>query len=244
MTELETAKSAATAIAHVEEAPKGRPFVVAQLGQSLDGRIATVAGDSQWINGTAALDHVHRLRAAVDAVVVGAGTIAADDPRLNVRRCPGENPARVAIDPNGRLRDDGQWLVDDGARRVVIVRDTTEPGADSAAARRDVDVVRLSPNDGASLSPPDIVAALSAMGLNKLLIEGGAHTVSRFIDTGALDRLHILVAPVIIGSGPHGLALAEITRLSDAHRPRAEITQLGDGDVLFDCDMRTAARTR
>jgi diaminohydroxyphosphoribosylaminopyrimidine deaminase/5-amino-6-(5-phosphoribosylamino)uracil reductase len=77
------------------EAPIHRPFVVAQIGQSLDGRIATISGESRDINGAAALDHLHRIRANVDAVVVGASTIVADDPQLTVRRVEGKSPARV-----------------------------------------------------------------------------------------------------------------------------------------------------
>jgi len=77
-----------------------QPFVIAQLGQSLDGRIATLSGDSKYINGASALDHLHRLRARVDAVVVGVGTVVADDPLLTVRRAGGRNPARVVLDPN------------------------------------------------------------------------------------------------------------------------------------------------
>ena len=88
-------------LAPLINADPSRPFVVAQLGQSLDGRIATPTGESRWINKDEALDHVHRIRANVDAVLVGVGTVVADDPILNVRRVPGRNPARVVIDPQG-----------------------------------------------------------------------------------------------------------------------------------------------
>ena len=114
--------------APLRAASNDRPFVVAQIGQSLDGRIATVSGESRGISGPAALDHLHRLRAHVDAVVVGAGTIAADDPQLNVRRIVGRSPARVAIDPGGRLDKTGKWLTEDGARRILISAAPTKAG--------------------------------------------------------------------------------------------------------------------
>ena len=110
------------------QAPTHRPFVIAQLGQSLDGRIATVTGESRYINGAPALDHLHRLRAAVDAVVVGAGTIAADDPQLTVRRVAGRSPARVVIDPSGRLDAQGKWLTRDGTPLLLISAGAACPG--------------------------------------------------------------------------------------------------------------------
>ena len=218
----------------IRDAPADRPFVVAQLGQSLDGRISTPAGESRWINRAAALDHVHRLRAAVDAVVVGIGTILADDPLLNVRRVAGRNPARVVIDPMGRLPAQARCLSADGVQRFVI-------RATDAPAPEGVEVVRLS-CERTTLAPRAIVAALFDLGLRRLLIEGGAHTVSRFIDAEAVDRLHVLVAPMILGCGKMGLELTPIARLSEARRPRTRVHLLEDGDVLFDCDLRGGDR--
>lgn len=217
----------------IREAPRSKPFVVAQLGQSLDGRIATLTGESRWINRDAALDHLHRLRAEVDAVVVGIGTVIADDPRLNVRRVhypEGKpQPARVVIDPSGRLPADAKVLDDDGARRIVIRSGNVAP----AARCETIEIERG--RDG--ISPQAIVQALFEMGLTKLLIEGGAKTVSRFIDAQAIDRLHVLVAPMIIGSGKTGLDLSPINRLDRALRPPTSVHVLDDGDVLFDCDL-------
>src|SRR5258707_9646493 len=95
-------------------------LVVGQIGQSLDGRAATSTGHSHYINGAEGLDHLHRLRALMDAVVVGVGTALADDPLLTVRRVSGPHPARVIIDPNGRLPAAARAFRDDGVRRLVI----------------------------------------------------------------------------------------------------------------------------
>lgn len=222
--------ASAAAIARIAQASRDRPFVVAQLGQSLDGRIATLSGESQWINGDAALDHVHCLRAAVDAVIVGVGTVIADNPRLNVRRVAGRSPARIVIDSSGRVPASALCLTDDGCRRIVICAD----GADYAAS---IEVVRLKRENG-SISPTLIVDALWERGLRTFLVEGGARTVSSFLDAGVVDRLHVLVAPVILGSGKAGLTLEPIKSLSHAIRPVTHVHVLTDGDVLFDCDLR------
>ena len=219
--------------APVRNAPKGTPFVVAQLGQSLDGRIATPTGESRWINQACALDHVHRLRATVDAVVVGVGTVVADDPLLNVRRVPGRHPVRVVIDPVGRSPPAARCFTDDGIRRIIVrSSEATSPVPDG------VEEIRLKLR-GRTLVPTEIVAALYAAGVHTMLVEGGAWTVSQFIDAGAVDRLHVMVAPMILGSGKTGLQLRPIARLAEARRPRADVHVMTDGDVLFDCDLRT-----
>jgi diaminohydroxyphosphoribosylaminopyrimidine deaminase / 5-amino-6-(5-phosphoribosylamino)uracil reductase len=219
-------------------APAHKPFVIAQLGQSLDGRIATPTGESRWINRDCALDHVHRLRASVDAVVVGIGTVIADDPILNVRRAKGPNPARVVIDPKGRLPANPRLAQDDGARTLVI-RSTDAPATEGPHPKgphpKGMEIIRL---EGTKLDPNAIVAALFARGLKRLLIEGGAWTISEFIDADAVDRLHVLVAPVILGSGKTGLSLKPIEKLIEAKRPQTRVHVLPDGDVIFDCNLR------
>ena len=225
----ETTSSATDPFLPIREAAPDRPFVIAQLGQSLDGRIATVTGESRYINGAAALDHLHRLRSLVDAVVVGVGTIVADDPQLTVRRIDGRSPARVVIDPSGRLNDAGKWLSQDGTPQLVISGDVRcPPGAE---------LLRLPVHEGL-IAPAAIVEALFRKGFRKILIEGGSRTVSAFIDAGCIDRLHILMAPVIIGSGKNGLDLLPQGDLSRALRPRTDVHLLAEGEVLFDCALR------
>lgn len=231
-TEASSANTLWPLYASLVEIPAGQNVVIGQLGQSLDGRIATPTGHSHYINGVAALVHLHRLRALVDAVVVGVGTVVADDPQLTVRRAQGRvgasQPTRVVIDPRGRMPREARCLRDDGARRIVI-----QAGA-KAAASPGVEYIGVPLTDGA-MAPRLILAALAERGLRRILVEGGANTLSRFLSAGCLNRLHIAVAPMIIGSGPVGIELAAIDRLDDALRPRVTSFALPDGEVLFDC---------
>ena len=212
-------------------------LIVGQLGQSLDGRIATVTGHSKWINGESGLKHLHRLRAVVDAVMVGVGTAVYDDPMLNTRLVDGPSPARVVIDPRGRLPGDSKIFREDGLRRVVITG-----VARRADIPKGVEVVELPLMGCGSIQPIEILRVLRNLGFRRVLLEGGAHTVSRFLETGCLDRLHVIVAPVIIGAGRNGLSLPAIDVMDKARRPSTRPHLLGD-EVLFDCDL-SAERVR
>jgi riboflavin-specific deaminase-like protein len=210
-----------------------RPFVIGQLGQSLDGRVATATGKSRYINGPEAIRHLHRLRALVDAVVVGVGTVAADDPQLSVREVQGPCPARVVIDPHFRMPKAARML-GDGAAPVFAVQCEDRP----RGAGVEPIVVAC---EGQTIAPADIVAALNARGFRRILIEGGSTTVSAFLAAGALDRLHLSIAPILLGSGPVGIGLPPIDGLDQALRPAVMTHQLGD-DMVFDCDFSSAPR--
>jgi diaminohydroxyphosphoribosylaminopyrimidine deaminase / 5-amino-6-(5-phosphoribosylamino)uracil reductase len=214
-------------------------LVVGQIGQSLDGRAATSTGHSHYINGAEGLDHLHRLRALMDAVVVGVGTALADDPQLTVRRVAGPSPARVVIDPNGRLPATARAFHDDGARRLVIAAGA---GARLSAGTLPAGIERVAlPASQGRLDPCDILACLAARGLRRILIEGGPGTVARFLEARCLDRLHVVVAPIILGGGRASLDLAPITRCDEALRPRTITHVLGE-EVLFDCDLTAQRR--
>lgn len=203
---------------------------IGQLGQSLDGRVATPTGHSHYINGPAGLNHLHRLRALVDAVVIGVGTALADDPQLTVRRVSGPQPVRVVIDPKGRLPGSARLLAGDGVRRIILTASGVRP-----SAPRGVEIVGLPTSDG-QLAPSAILSALKERGLQRILIEGGADTVSRFLAAGCLDRLHVVVAPIVLGSGRVGLTLPPIERADQALRAPMRVHRLDD-EVLFDCDL-------
>src|SRR5215207_6933994 len=132
-------------------------MVVGQFGQSIDARIATTTGQSHYINGAAGLAHLHRLRALVDAVVIGVSTAIADDPRLSVRHVTGPSPARVVIDPNGRLPARAKVLRADGARRLVLTSKRARVRHSTG-----IEVVRLA--GGGHIAPVAILAALAERG--------------------------------------------------------------------------------
>ncbi|HZP77950.1 MAG TPA: RibD family protein [Pseudolabrys sp.] len=209
----------------------GAGMVIGQIGQSIDGRIAPPAGHPEkYINGPAGLEHLHRLRALVDAVAVGVGTVIADDPQLTVRRVSGPQPARVVIDPRGRAPAGAKVFTDDGVRRILV----TAQGA-QAAVPAGVEVIALPATDG-RLAPAAIRRSLAERGLQRVLLEGGAETLSRFIAAQCLDRLHIVVAPIILGAGPCAFNLETLTASGALVRTRMRAHALGD-ETLFDCDL-------
>lgn len=207
--------------------PGAAPRVIGQIGQTLDGRVATATGNSLYINGECALEHLHRLRATADAVVVGVGTIIADDPRLTVRLCDGVSPVRVVIDPGGRIPDTARCLTDGAVRTLLLNRE----GVAQAGENR---VVIPAAQNGA-LAPGAIVAALARRGFRRILIEGGPTTLSHFLQAGILDELHVMVAPKIFGSGREGIRLPPIDTLDEALTPATRTYLFEDGDVLFHC---------
>ena len=206
-------------------------FVIGQLGQSLDGRIATPTGASKYINGQEALCHLHRIRAQVDAVLIGVGTAIADDPQLTTRHVDGPSPVRVVIDPHGRLPGTLSMLRD-GAAPVLVI--TCEGRTVPAAAKQIV-----LPCDGTGhIAPAAIVRALARRRLRRLLIEGGAETLARFLNASAIDELHLMVAPIVLGSGKTGLNLAPIREVREAMRPLVRTMRFRDGDMLCMCDLQ------
>lgn len=187
-----------------------RPFVTAKAAVSLDGRIAAADGTSQWLTGEEARARAHRLRAEVDAVLVGSGTVLADDPQLTVR-LPGEpdaegitQPLRVVLDRRGRVPSDARVL-DDTAPSLVL--DTDLPGT---------------------------VAALWDRGVRSLLVEGGAQVVGAFVLAGLVDRLVVHVAPLLLGeAGRPLLASDAVTTLAEAPRYRLDaVERVGDDAIL------------
>lgn len=221
------------ALRSLAEAPSSGRRVIGQLGQSLDGRIATPTGASKYINGREALTHLHRLRASVDAVIIGVGTAIADDPQLTTRHVPGQNPARIIIDPHGRSPTE-MHMLRDGAAPVLVV---TCPGT---AVPAGADAIEIACNECGHIEPSMILERLAERGIRRVLVEGGAETLARFMNAGAIDELHLMVAPIVLGSGKTGLNLAPIADLDEALRPLVRMMRFKDGDILCLCELNSA----
>ena len=212
-------------------------LVLAQLGQSLDGFIASRTGDAAFVTGEQDREHLHRLRALVDAVVVGGATAACDDPRLTVRAVDGPNPTRVVLDPRAVTPTESSVLTDGAAPTLWVVGGEARVGPVGGH----VEVVRW-PTAG-PWEPGAVLELLAARGLHRVLVEGGGRLVSAFVQAGVVDRLYLTTAPVLIGDGVPGLRVTGQDLLADALRPTARRYQLGD-DIVTELDLRPAAAAR
>jgi riboflavin-specific deaminase-like protein len=215
-------------------ATAARPMTVGHLGQSLDGFIATHCGDSQFVTGQENIIHLHRLRALCDAVVVGAGTVAADDPQLTTRHVPGPSPLRVVFDPARRL--DGHYRVfhDDSAPTVyVCAQSLARPGETHVGNAAILTIA----DDAEGGDVAALQRVLQARGCHRILVEGGGVTVSKFLKAQLLDRLQVAVAPFIMGEGRPAIRLPAPALLSDCARPRHRVFHMG-GDVMFELVIR------
>ncbi len=218
--------------AHEQAVRRSGTFAVGHIAQSLDGRIATRGGISQWISGEEDLVHTHRMRALADAVLVGVNTVLLDNPRLTVRRCAGRSPVRVVVDPNRRLDGSQRIFNDEAAPTLILAR------ADRVRERESLNGAEIVPVpcSGAGLDPLAMRRILGERGLTWLFIEGGGITISSFLAARALDRLQLTIAPLIIGSGRPSLSLPAIENLGDGLRPRTRRVTLG-ADVMIECDF-------
>lgn len=203
--------------------------VTLKLATSLDGRIATAAGESRWITGPQAREAVHRLRAEHDAVLVGVETALADDPELTVRLdgYAGPQPARVVLDSRQRLTD-GCRLVSTAREIPTYVVSTTPPEPRLTAAG--VKVVQVHAVGDARPELKDVVAALAAEGLSRLFVEGGGQVAASFLRCGLVDALEWFRAPLIIGGeGRPAIGSLALAALSEAPRlRRLDVRQVGD----------------
>ena len=212
-----------------------QPMTLGHLGESLDGFIATHAGESQWVTGHQNVVHMHRLRALAHAVVVGAATVAVDDPQLTTRLVPGPNPLRVVLDPGRRLSNDHRVFNDDGSDTLYVCASAlVRPGETRFGSARILGIRGTAD----AIDVHELIRQLRDRGCHRIFVEGGGVTVSMFLQADVLDRLHLAIAPLLIGDGRAAIRLPAPAALDECHRPAYRVFRMG-GDVLFDCDLRS-----
>ena len=175
----------------------GRPYVHAKWAMTLDGKIASRTGDSKWISNEASRRIVHALRGRMDAIIVGIGTVLADDPLLTARPAGPRTPARVVLDTKGRIPTKSQLVRTAKAAPTIVV---TAGAAPRTSELRDLgcEVLSLSPSDGR----PDVRALLDELGrrrMTNVLVEGGSKVLGAFLDAAALDEAHVFIAAKLLG---------------------------------------------
>lgn len=232
-----------------EEKRIGRPAVTVSYAQTLDGRLATIDGSSQWISAPGSLCFSHELRASHDAVMVGAGTVARDDPRLTVRLASGESPLRVVVDSSLRTSMSAAVLAGGAAGGTVLAVNRRAPEdrckeAESLGAT----VLRLPSETGGGVDLRALVLRLHDIGVGSVMVEGGAALITALLRERFVDRLAVCVAPKILGAGIEAVGdlgirdLAKSLYLKDVtFTPRGEDLLL-DGRVEYPTDRDEVSR--
>ena len=185
-----------------------RAVTIAHFAQSLDGKIATNSGASQWIGNEENLIHAHRMRALCDAIIIGKNTLVNDAPKLTVRRVEGENPMRVVI---GSPKSDFSSLMDCCSDPILVI------GKEASDQNGQIRYHCLNANEG-KIESADILKCLYEQGLKTVFIEGGSITTSNFLNDKAIDILQLHFSPSIFGSGKQGIELPEIKRVDESIR--------------------------
>lgn len=211
----------------------GLPFVTLKAAMTLDGKIATRSGESKWITSEAARKRAHELRDRVDAIVVGAGTVVADDPRLTTRLPNGRDAMRVVLDPTLRTKPTAKVYARGPAQVVVVTAQAADSAKARAFTRRGVQVLVVPARKG-SLDLEVTLRALAKQGVLHVLVEGGAATTSTFLRAGLCDELFLFLAPTLFGHD--GLSWSGVLPVSSPKAaPRFAITGVETiaGDLLL-----------
>ena len=213
----------------------GRAFVTAHVAQTVDGRIACQNGHSHWISNQANLFHAHRLRALHDAILVGGRTVVSDDPALTVRHVPGDHPRRVVLTSSGSLFDSQrEYQVMTGEGCLVLCSRETAERAPKALLNGNLSLMALEADEQRLIPVDRALESLYQAGLHSVFLEGGAFTLSRFLERDVLDFLHIHVAPMILGSGINSFSLPEVQTVQESRYLKMTHFDM-DGELLLEC---------
>jgi len=217
----------------IKHVTSGRPLVVLKSATTLDGKTATGCGDSRWVTGEASRRMVHRLRATMDAVMVGVGTLLADDPELTVRLVKGRSPLRIVVDSGLRTPVTARLLTGGGGG-VVLATVCKDPAKIAALTAAGAEVLVCSSRD-ARVDLADLLLRLGSRGVQSILLEGGEILAGEMLRQGLIDRFLFFVAPKLVGGEGKGIFAGDGVRLMrDAPSLRIErISRVGD-DLLLE----------
>ena len=194
-----------------------RPTITVSYAQTLDGRLATTSGSSQWISSPESLRFTHALRSKHDAVMVGAGTACKDDPRLTVRLVPGKDPLRVIVDSALRTPLTAAVLANGAATGTVLaVTERASTEHCDQACSLGATVLRLPSDIDGRVDLNTLLSELYALGVSSVMVEGGATLITSFLCNRLVDRLAVCIAPKILGSGIEAVGDLGICNLTDS----------------------------
>lgn len=175
----------------------GRPFVLWKAAMTLDGKTACHTGDSRWVTGESARRHVHRIRSLSDAVMVGIGTVLADNPQLTVRACRGQNPLRIVVDARAETPPSSRVLGDE-AETIIAVTNSAPIGRVEALRGAGAGIIEVESQAG-RVNLALLLETLAGLGINNMLLESGGRLSASMLKSGLVDRGLIFIAPKIAG---------------------------------------------
>lgn len=218
----------------IKQVTTGLPFVTMKSAMTLDGRTATHSGDSKWITSERSRRFVHRLRASVDAVMTGSGTLLADDPQLTVRMAKGKNPVRIVVDSALKTPVDSRLMSEAEKIPVIIATISSDPAKITALTARGAEVMTCSAKDG-GVDLTDLLARLGARGIQSLLLEGGERLCAAMLRQRLIDRFLFFYAPKILGGEGKGLFAGAGGELMRDAMPLVikKVSRIGD-DILVE----------
>ncbi len=194
---------------------KNKKLVIAQIGQSIDGRIALNNGNSHYINNPKSIIYLHCLRSISDAIIVGSNTIKKDDPLLTTRKIKGTNPKRIIID--GSLSLNNKYKIfNDGNENIIFTKSNKNIRLNNST------IIRLKEKNFTK----NLITQIKKLKYKNILVEGGSKTISELIINKYIDILQFMIAPILIGSGINSLNLKEISNLNKAIRPKHNFNEL------------------
>ena len=217
--------------AYIKHITTGRPLVVLKIAQTLDGKIATLKGDSKWVSSLQSRRMVHRLRAQIDAVLVGVGTVLADDPQLTVRHVRGQNPVKIILD--SRLRTPLEAKVLAGENSIIATRRVGDPQRVQLYREQHVRVWELPADERGMVDLAELFKRAGQEELTSVLIEGGRQVYTSALRAGLVDRMLVFVAPRLLGEGQESVGDLGIVRMDEAlQMQELKIRRVGP-DVLL-----------